>query len=68
MHLALFPLDQQTCSLDVASCELHPHHIHVDDDEGDDDVNDDCDDDVTKSELFPTWSAVICIREGVTKL
>ena len=24
MHLALFPLDEQTCSLDVASCELFP--------------------------------------------
>ena len=23
MHLALFPLDEQTCSLDVASCKFH---------------------------------------------
>ena len=22
MHLALFPLDEQTCNLDIASCEL----------------------------------------------
>ena len=26
MHLALFPLDKQTCNLDVASCKYFIHH------------------------------------------
>ena len=26
MHLALFPLDEQKCDLDVASCEHHQDH------------------------------------------
>ena len=26
MHLALFPLDEQKCDLDVASCEHHLDH------------------------------------------
>ena len=34
MHLALFPLDEQKCDLDVASCEHHQDHGN-DDDSGD---------------------------------
>ena len=44
MHLALFPLDEQTCSLDVASCECSPHHVHVQNDHDADDDIDVCDD------------------------
>ena len=33
MHLALFPLDKQTCSLDVASCKyidlIYYHKLHA---------------------------------------
>ena len=37
MHLALFPLDEQKCDLDVASCEHHQDHGNDgnDDDKGD---------------------------------
>ena len=34
MHLALFPLDEQKCDLDVASCEYHGNDGN-DDDGGD---------------------------------
>ena len=42
MHLALFPLDEQKCDLDVASCEHHLDHGNEDQqDHGNDDNNDD---------------------------
>ena len=45
MYLALFPFDEQTCNLDVASCKWWSDNDDDDDDDNDDDaVYDDYDD------------------------